>query len=89
MRDERRIRERPDIALKDSLARTAAPHQRSVSAARDREPMTTPTSSADRCDRILSLIDECLADVDTGLRVIAGEGRPTPRNPRHLMAVRS
>jgi hypothetical protein len=51
--------------------------------------MTIPTSSADRCDRIISLIDECLADVEAGLRVIAGEGRPSTRNPRHLMAVRS
>lgn len=49
--------------------------------------MTTTTSSAARCDRIISLIDECLAEVDTGLRLIAGEGRPSPRNPRHLTAV--
>ena len=51
--------------------------------------MTTTTSTAARCDRIISLIDDCLAGVDTGLRAIAGEGRPSTRNPRHLNAVRS
>ena len=54
LRDERRIRQGPDAALTDWLAWTAAPHQRSVSAARDREPMTTPTSSTDRCEPDLS-----------------------------------
>ena len=49
----------------------------------------TTTSSAARCDRIISLIDECLAEATFGLRVIAGEGRTTTRNPRHLTAVKS
>jgi hypothetical protein len=49
----------------------------------------TTNSSAARCDRIISLIDECLAEVETtpALRVIAGEGRTSPRNPRHLSSV--
>jgi len=52
--------------------------------------MTTPTSNAARCDRIISLIDECLAEVTSGLRLVAGAGRPSspsPRSPRHLTAV--
>ena len=49
--------------------------------------MTKPTSSAARCDRIISLIDECLAEVTIGFRVVAGEGRPSPRTTRHLTAV--
>ena len=49
--------------------------------------MTTTTSTAARCDRIISLIDECLAEVTIGLRVIAGEGRPPTRTPRHLTSV--
>ena len=32
--------------------------------------MTTTTTGATRCDRILALIDSCLADVDAGLRSI-------------------
>jgi hypothetical protein len=40
--------------------------------------MTKPTSSATRCDRIISLIDECLAEFDAGLRLIAGEGQTGP-----------
>ena len=48
--------------------------------------MTKPPSSAARVDQILALIDECLAEVDAGLRVIAGEGRTSPTRPtrRHL-----
>jgi hypothetical protein len=46
-----------------------------------------------RCDRIIALIDECLADVDSTMRSIAGEGRTNPVHPnvpsRHLAAVRS
>jgi hypothetical protein len=49
--------------------------------------MTKTTSSADRCDRIISLIDECLAEATLGLRVIAGEGRTSPRNPSHPSSV--
>jgi hypothetical protein len=56
--------------------------------------MTKPTrSSAARCDRIISLIDECLAELDAGLRVIAGEGRTGPTTfpvpTEHLALVRS
>jgi hypothetical protein len=54
--------------------------------------MTKPTSSAARCDRIISLIDECLADVESGLRLIAGEGHtvsPTRVPSRHLALIRS
>jgi len=53
--------------------------------------MTKPTSSAARCDHIISVIDECLAEVGTGLRVIVGEGRTSPINhsSRHLALVRS
>jgi len=53
--------------------------------------MTKPSSSAAGCDRIISLIDECLADVEVGLRLISGEGHTvSTRVPsRHLAAVRS
>ena len=33
----------------------------------------TPSTSAARCDRIISLIDECLAGMSSSLRVTAGE----------------
>ena len=50
-------------------------------------------SGASKCDRIIALIDECLADVDASMRSIAGEGRPTVLHPhvpsRHLALVRS
>jgi hypothetical protein len=52
--------------------------------------MTTTPSSATRCDRILALIDACLADVESGLRVIDGDGHRTSphRLPlRHLTLV--
>jgi hypothetical protein len=50
--------------------------------------MTTTTT---RCDRIIALIDECLAEHDSTLRVIAGGAQvPSSRNStRHLHAVRS
>jgi hypothetical protein len=56
--------------------------------------MTKPASSAARCDQIISLIDECLAEVDASLRVIAGEGRTSPTRStnagrRHLAMVRN
>jgi hypothetical protein len=53
--------------------------------------MTKPTRSAARCDHIISLIDECLAEYDAGLRLITGEGRTSPihvPSPR-LTVVRS
>jgi hypothetical protein len=50
-------------------------------------------TSTSRCDHIIALIDECLADVDRTMRSIAGDGRPHPTHPhvptRHLAAVRS
>ena len=52
--------------------------------------MTTTTSSAARCDRIISMIDACLAEVTIGFRLIAGDDRsptPTLRSPRPLTAV--
>jgi hypothetical protein len=55
--------------------------------------MTKPTSAATRCDRIISLIDECLAGLDTGLRSLPGEGHPdrppTAVPSPHLALVRS
>ena len=36
-------------------------------------------SSTSRCDRIISLIDECLAEVESTMRSIAGEGPSTPK----------
>jgi len=54
--------------------------------------MTKPTSSAARCDHIISLIDDCLAEFDTGLRLLVGDGHaatPTRVPTRHLSAVRS
>jgi hypothetical protein len=52
--------------------------------------MTKPTSSAARCDHIISMIDECLAEFDSGLRVIAGEGHTSPLRTTtcHLTLVR-
>jgi hypothetical protein len=50
-------------------------------------------SSTSRCDQIIDLIDECLADVDRTMRAIAGEGHKAPIHPnvprRHLDLVRS
>jgi len=54
--------------------------------------MKNPTNSSARCDRILALIDACLADVETGLRGIDGQGHGTTRRsprPRHLTLIRS
>ena len=54
--------------------------------------MTTTPSSAPRCDRILALIDACLAEADSGFRAIDGGDRTTTRRrprPRHLTLVRS
>lgn len=46
--------------------------------------MTKIPSSAARCDRIISLIDDCLAELTHGLPVAASDGRTLPRNPSHL-----
>jgi hypothetical protein len=49
-------------------------------------------SSTSTCDRIIALIDECLADVDRTTRSVAGDARSTihPTVPaRHLELVRS
>jgi hypothetical protein len=50
-------------------------------------------SSTSRCDRIVALIDECLADVDSTMRSIAGDGHAGASRPhvpaRHLDLVRS
>jgi hypothetical protein len=56
--------------------------------------MTKPANSAARCDQIISSIDECLAEVDANLRVIAGGGRTSPTRctntaRRHLVAGRN
>jgi hypothetical protein len=50
--------------------------------------MTTTTA---RCDRIIALIDECLPEHDSTLRLVAGDGQAaTSRNPsRHLHMLRS
>jgi hypothetical protein len=79
-----------------ALIRRSAPDQRAASATRDCRHMTTPTNSAHRVDRILSLIDECLAEVDSSLRLVAGDGLAavpvraiSPSARRHLTAVRS
>jgi hypothetical protein len=49
------------------------------------------TNTAARCDRIIALIDECLAEYDSTLRLIAGDAAVTStRNPsRHLQLARS
>ena len=52
--------------------------------------MTKPIrSSAARCDQIIALIDECLAEVDVipGLRLVVGEGRTSPGRLGHLTSV--
>src|SRR4051812_40888092 len=71
--DKRTIQEVADSALRWHCHSASAPGQRVVRSRCDRRTMTKPTSTAARCDRIISLIDECLADVDARLRVITGD----------------
>ena len=53
------------------------------------------TTTGSRCDRIIALIDDCLAEVESSLRVVTGHGSPalqvasTGRTSRHLNIVRS
>jgi hypothetical protein len=42
--------------------------------------MTKPTWSPTRCERILALIDACLADVDAGIQTL------DPGHTRHLVS---
>jgi hypothetical protein len=56
--------------------------------------MSKPTSPRSRCDRIIAMIDDCLAEAESSVRAIAGHGTPlfqvasTGAN-RHLSIVRS
>jgi hypothetical protein len=44
----------------------------------DTASMSTTTA---RCDRIIALIDDCLADYDTALGSMLGQPVPTTRRP--------
>jgi hypothetical protein len=71
-------RSQPESAASQGLIRAAA----------DAVRMTTTTA---RCDRIIALIDDCLAEQDSAVRLVAGDGTvDTGCNPsRHLHLVRS
>jgi hypothetical protein len=51
--------------------------------------MTKPLSSATRCDHIISLIDDCLAELGSGLRLLTGDGQndARPTRSRNLTVV--
>ena len=66
--------------------------QAHLSAVSDRHPMSKPTSTHTRCDHIISLIDECLAEVEADVRSTWGQRPPSASarrvRPRHLALVR-
>jgi hypothetical protein len=80
-----------DVPVSDLSGRSqleSAAGQAAIRPATDAVPMTTTTA---RCDRIIALIDECLAEHDSTLRLVGGDADvATSRNPSpHLHLVRS
>lgn len=45
--------------------------------------------TSSRCDRILALIDACLADIDNPERVCGAAGSPASSSPRIISASRA